>query len=404
LFGEKAGLLSLFFFVFCPNLNGNAILLSTDAYTALIVVCTAYYFWKFIKRSGWKNFLYFCISLGIAQIVKYSMVHLLIIFGLASLFVLIKRKTIFNSKNIIRLVVMGVIILFIINVGYLFNNTGRSLQDFKLSSHTFSSLQNSFVGKIPLPVPGPYIEGIDLTTYINELGAGDPNVSDANYIFGEKRTGTGFWYYYPGMLTFKTPLLVLMILISGMLFLVLRKPKQGHPSTMLFLLFFIFYFLLVLGFQNNVQIGVRHVLMIYPLLYVLAGFIVTLPWFQARQKIFVPVLVLYSLATYYYFFPNLLSYSNEFIIDKKSAYKVMADSNLDYGQGIYALEKYLRSHPDVSAVTKTPAQGKFVIRINDYLNLKGNNDYAWIETYKPVAQIDHCFLLIDTNDLSTLKK
>src|SRR4030095_10431895 len=279
LFGEKAGLLSLFFFVFCPNLNGNAILLSTDAYTALIVVCTAYYFWKFIKRSGWKNFLYFCISLGIAQIVKYSMVHLLIIFGLASLFVLIKRKTIFNSKNIIRLVVMGVIIFFIINVGYLFNNTGRRLQDFKLSSHTFSSLQNSFVGKIPLPVPGPYIEGIDLTTYINELGAGDQNVSDANYIFGEKRTGTGFWYYYPGMLTFKTPLLVLMILIGGMLFLVLRKPKQGHPSTMLFLLFFIFYFLLVLGFQNNVQIGVRHVLMIYPLLYVLAGFIVTLPWF-----------------------------------------------------------------------------------------------------------------------------
>jgi len=72
----------------------------------------------------------------------------------------------------------------------------------------------------------------------------------------------------------------------------------------------------------------------------------------------------------------------------------MADTNLDYGQGMYALEKYLKAHPDVSVATRTPAQGKFVISINDYLNLKGNNDYAWIGSYKPVAQIDHCFLLI----------
>src|SRR6185436_480198 len=124
------------------------------------------------------------------------------------------------------------------------------------------------------------------------------------------------------------------------------------------------------GFQNNVQIGIRHALMVYPLLYVLGGFIVQLPFYQKRAKLFSSLAIIYSLATYYYFFPNLISYSNELIPIKKDAYKVMADSNLDFGQGWYALKEYLKHHPDVQIVTPEPKQGKFVIGVNDYLDLK----------------------------------
>src|SRR6185503_5020389 len=87
LFGENGGLLSLFLFVFCPNLNGHGILLTTDAYTALFTVSTAYFYWKFIKQSGWRNFIAFSISLGLSQIVKYSMLHLIIFLAVVSLLV-----------------------------------------------------------------------------------------------------------------------------------------------------------------------------------------------------------------------------------------------------------------------------------------------------------------------------
>jgi 4-amino-4-deoxy-L-arabinose transferase-like glycosyltransferase len=397
LFGEKGGLLSLFLFVFCPNLNGHGILLTTDAYTALFTVSTAYYYWKFIKQSGWKYFLAFCTSLGLAQLVKYSMLHLIIFFGIVSLVVLIKRGSIFKriGWNSIRLVISGIVLLFIINLGFLFNHPGKSLDEFKLASQSFSEMQSSFIGSIALPLPEPYIVGLDQTTYMNELGAGDPNVSDANYLLGEKRTGTGFWYYYLVIFIFKTPLTALLLLIAAIVFLFVRKKKQGHPSTMLFLLGLIFYFLLILGFQNNVQIGIRHALMVYPLLYVLAGFIVQLPFFQKRIKLFSSLIIIYSLATYYYFFPNLISYSNEFIPIKKDAYKIMADSNLDFGQGWYALQKYLKSHPDVSIVTDKPQSGKFVIGVNDYLDLKNDHKYFWMYNLKPVSHINHCFLLFD---------
>ncbi|HET9747646.1 MAG TPA: glycosyltransferase family 39 protein, partial [Chitinophagaceae bacterium] len=377
LFGENGGLLSLFLFVFCPNLNGHGILLTTDAYTALFTLSTCYFFWKFIKQSGWRNFILFSVSLGFAQIVKYSMIHLYVILALVSLLVLIKRRTIFVGfkKTISRLVILHVILIFIINVGFLFNHPGKSLDDLNMSSQLFTRLQSSVVGSIPLPVPEPYVQGIDWTTYMNELGAGDPHVSDANYLLGVKKTGTGFWYYYLVVFLFKTPLTPLLLLTGALIFLFVRKKKEGHPGTLLFLPGLIFYFLLQLGIQNNVQIGIRHALMVYPLLYVLCGFIVNTSSYLRSAKLLRSLFIVYSLATYYYFFPNLISYSNEFIPVKKNAYKVMADSNIDFGQGWHSLKKYLEEHPDVHIVPAAYKPGKFVIGVNDYLDLKGDQRY-----------------------------
>jgi hypothetical protein len=193
---------------------------------------------------------------------------------------------------------------------------------------------------------------------------------------------------------FKTPLTALLILIGAIIFLLVRKKKEGHPSTMLFLLGLIFYFLLMLGWQNNVQIGIRHALMVYPLLYILCGFIVQLDFFQKRLKTFATLFTIYTLSTYYYFYPNLISYSNELILEKKDAYKIMADSNIDFGQGWYSLEKYLKKDPDLQIITPEPKQGKFVIGVNDYLDLKGDHKYSWIYDIKPDEQINHCFLVI----------
>jgi hypothetical protein len=92
LFGEWGGVLSLFLFVFCPNINAHDTLLTTDAYTALFALTTFYYFYQFVKNSGWKYFILFSFSFGIAQVAKYSLLHLLPIFALLSLLILINRK------------------------------------------------------------------------------------------------------------------------------------------------------------------------------------------------------------------------------------------------------------------------------------------------------------------------
>ena len=69
------------------------------------------------------------------------------------------------------------------------------------------------------------------------------------------------------------------------------------------------------------------------------------------------MVVLYSLATFYFYFPNLLSYTNELIWNKKNAYKVLASTNIDHGQCYYSLTKYLANHQEVKWPGPSPAGG-----------------------------------------------
>ena len=207
LFGEGGGTLSLFLFVFCPNLNAHATLLTTDAYGALFTLVTFYYFRKFLENSGWKYFILFSLCLGLSQLVKQSLTHLFIIFLLLSLIILIKRKTIFAGwrRNLLRCIVLTAIVVFMINTGFLFNSSGKSLNQYEFVSKSFNSLQSSlsFIGTIPIPFPSPYIQGLDYSVQMDEIGPGDPRTSGQVYILGEKRKGAGFWYYYFVLLLFK---------------------------------------------------------------------------------------------------------------------------------------------------------------------------------------------------------
>ena len=397
LYGEKAGLLSLFMFVFCPNLNGHAILFTGDAYTALFLLTTLYYFWKFVKESGRKNFLLLSFSFAIALVIKYSLIHLFVILGLLSLIILVYRKTFISNwkKNLWRLLVFSLIQLIVINVAFQFNGSGQRLKDYHFRSALFQSIHSSAIfNQIPLPLPVPYIEGFDATYHMVELGAGHPLVSGQNYLLGEKRVHRGFWNYYFVVLFFKTPIPYLLLLsLAASLFI--RERKLIIASAGFIIGFAALYYLLLFSFINEVQIGIRHLLLLYPLLYVLAGIVVNLDWRSRTKNIAVGLFTIYSIATFYFYFPNLISYTNELLPVKKNVYKVMADSNIDFGQGWFALEKYLKAYPDVRLMGSKPEEGKFVIGVNDYLDLNGKHDFYWVYNLKPVAHINHCFLLFN---------
>jgi hypothetical protein len=204
-FGKEAGLFSLFLFVVCPNLNGNAWLVTTDAYTALFVLMTSYFFYRFILYSGWINFLSFSILIGLSQAVKQSLILLFFFFAIISLIVLIQRRSLFRriQINLSRLFVFIIVVVFFINAAFLFNGTGRSLEHYSFYSDFFQSVQQwRFVNAIPFPLPVPFVEGFDLVKYMLQLGSGHQETSPPSYILGSFFTGKGPWYYYPLILLF----------------------------------------------------------------------------------------------------------------------------------------------------------------------------------------------------------
>lgn len=401
LFGEAGGTFSLFLFVFCPNLNAHGTLLTTDAYGALFTLSTFYYFRKFLNSPGWKYFIFFSLSLGLSQLVKQSLTHLFLIFFLLSLVILIKRKTIFTGwrRNLLRLIVLAGMVVFIINIGFLFNGSGKSLNQYELVSNSFNRIKSSlsFIGTIPIPLPSPYIQGLDYSVQMDEIGPGDPRTSGQVYILGEKRKGAGFWYYYFVLLLFKIPLSVLIMFIISVALLI-GKMNRKIPESLL-LLFPITYFIVYFSFFYNSQVGLRHIIMIFPFMYILIGRIMHFKFERPWKKIAVAIACLYSVATYYYYFPNLISYTNELVANKKMAYKIMSDTNLDYGQGQFWLEDYLKNHPGAKLADSLPAAGTMIIGVNDFIDIYDRHNYDWLnKNFEPVAHLKHCYLIFNIRE------
>lgn len=398
LFGEKAGLFSLFLFVFCPNTQANIPIVGTDAYAALITVTTAYYFWRFTASADWRSFCLFTLSIGLGLVTKQSLLLLPAFFGVVSLAMILQRGDFIRKLklNLLRLVVLSVIVLLVINIAFLFRGTGSPLRSYEFMSDGFIAMKEwKGINAIPLPLPVPFLEGFDRVKYMMSLGSGNADVSAHSYIMGRYFTGNAVKYYYSLVFLFKTPLavlaLLLLLLVTAGRFAFSRAGfmKLGLPISLAL------FFFAITSIFNTSQHGLRHLLMVYPLLYVCFGVLVTV---LSKYRPLFAIMLVYSVATFYFYFPNLLSYTNELIWNKKNAYKILASTNIDHHQGYYYLQSYLRKHPGVRMADTVPAAGRLVLGINNYLDLQQTGKYDWIRRFQPVDHVNHCYLLFDIKE------
>ncbi|TMI85613.1 MAG: glycosyltransferase family 39 protein, partial [Bacteroidetes bacterium] len=215
LFGKTASVVSLLLFVFCPNIAAHAGVFGTDVYSALFTIVPLYHFWKYSQSHTIKQFVLFSIALALAQLCKQSLTFLYPIFLLLFLMqVLYKRnfKSLYSKLALRNLLFFILIQLFILNAGFQFKGTGKSLSNYSFRSHFFQKIQQNFhfIGNPPLPVPSPYLEGLDCTKTIDEMGPGHPESSAKVYLLGKSKEGKGFWNYYFVVLFFKTPIPLLL--------------------------------------------------------------------------------------------------------------------------------------------------------------------------------------------------
>src|SRR3990167_6755196 len=90
----------------------------------------------------------------------------------------------------------------------------------------------------------------------------------ASFLFG-KISNTGWWYYYLAAMLAKIPLPILILFFLGLAHLISSK-KILRPEILLLAVPPVFYWAIA-SFVNQVNIGVRHILIVYPFLIVTAG-------------------------------------------------------------------------------------------------------------------------------------
>jgi hypothetical protein len=136
--------------------------------------------------------------------------------------------------------------------------------------------------------------------------------------------------FYPGLLLFKTQIVLLALAPLG-LFLALRA--RPLPAALLLLLAS-GVVLFAAAIASGLALGVRHILPLYPVLAVLAAIaLVRAPGRLAFKVVLIAILAFSGLR----YHPYELAYLNEIAGGPEQGRRFFADSNLDWGQDLFDL-------------------------------------------------------------------
>ena len=166
------------------------------------------------------------------------------------------------------------------------------------------------------------------------------------YLLGRISTD-GIWYYFPVVFFFKTTAAFHLLLLIAAAFYLPRIRGLHHvvssPLRAPLLAVLVFAFMLA---RSQLHIGFRYALPILPLIAVMMApalvRVWSMNWHRLRPVIAIALvwLVIHPLT----YFPNFLAYVSEYGPGRTRNYEVLADSSLDWGQGLLQLRDYLREH------------------------------------------------------------
>jgi hypothetical protein len=186
-----------------------------------------------------------------------------------------------------------------------------------------------------------------------------------------------------------------MVLIGWSLFLLFRKERFRHIAVNEALLLLpVIYFFIQMDLFYKSQTNIRQIIFIYPLLYILCGILFRYIR-TAREKGALIILSIAYLVSVFSYFGDYIPYTNEFIPDKKMAYRIVGPHNLNFMQGGLSLGKYLAGHPGLTVVGPEPRPGRQYMVIDDYLDVWNRHRTDWIKSFTPVDHIAHCYLIFD---------
>lgn len=185
-----------------------------------------------------------------------------------------------------------------------------------------------------------FVYKFDLTLYFNGLNATIERLEQgrSSFIIGQHTT-EGFWWYFPFTFLVKNPEFLLLLFASGALFCGLGfKKKHIWIITP-----FVFYF--AASLFSKVQIGFRHLMPVMPFAVMIAGMGLA-GIIERNKKLMIAPLLLFLLfiKTIVQTHPYYLSYFNEIAGGAGSGYKLLTDSNLDWGQDVKTLSTYLKEN------------------------------------------------------------
>jgi len=391
-FGTNPALLATFFYTVSPNFLAHSHFVTTDMGIATFIFLALASFAWFLKHPSYTTLFWATLGLAGAHMTKFSSV-LLIPFYLGILFILLvmqrkppklgnlarKIKSLFWKKFWIYLVSYAVIMTgsLIIVWGFYSLHTvnfpaEKQIELIEVSiANAPDIVRNVLVSMSGNKILQPfaqYVLGVSMV--FNRISGGN-----TTFFLGEV-TNQSFALYFPVSYLLKTPISFLVLLFISLamffkdIFTAQLKGKlpwikklwrnvaeyvSAHIPETVFFLFILFYS--YISVTGNLNLGIRHLFPIMPLIYILVSKKIFTLFTHFKRKIgqttgsviLALLLVWFGVSTINAS-PNYLSYHNELIGGGKNAYQVFTDSNVDWGQDLKRLNKWLAERPEIEKI------------------------------------------------------
>ena len=365
LFGPLPALIATLLTATEPNIIGNSIVVQNDVAAALALLVFVAASKKYLGSSRIVDALLLGGALGLALVTKYSLVPLLplcLLVVIADGFMQLVRKNSSWIKVVSRSCLVFVVAYLILISCYGFQikridaDVSATIAGwFHLSRSVTALFEKTFV-RLPLMVPHYFIYGIDMVVQDNREGR-------PAFLLGHV-SDRGWWYYFPIAFALKTTIPFLVASVSGFVWGLIQVFIRKR-YVLLYVLLPAAGFL-GLSMTARLNIGVRHVLPIFPVFAIAsAGVICAAAQRVAHYRnnrassLIVILCVLPSLLIAILSYPNYLTYFSPLAGGTSQGWTKLSDSNVETGQEVKALARYLREHGE-NSVTGMLIGGEFL--------------------------------------------
>jgi hypothetical protein len=416
LFGEAAAVASVFIFTMLPPILGHAGVATTDLPVAATCAAALYAFTLWLSEPSSKHSAVLGVAVALAVLSKFTAILFLCASGIAVLawrrWCEGARKSGVRTPPRRRLAPVGLAALvacIAIWAGYRFSigplaTTSPPLHYAKLDAIVGSigrlhNLSRFAIDRFPLPAP-EFFRGL-----FDALQK--DSVARTQYFLGKVREGR-CWYFFLVAVGFKSPIAFLILEGMGVLLLCRQIPSLTDWQRMVPVV--AAASILLVTMPLRVHAGIRHILVLYPLLSIAAGFGAVTLWSAPARRVQARVAVallfawlsISSVAAH----PDYLPYFNE--LAGSHPERILVNSDLDWGQDLFRLGNELRVHkvdsfalsyfgtadpsrhnlpPFTLLSPYTPTTGWVAISMLNLEMGKSEGQFAWLEAYRPVALV-----------------
>jgi hypothetical protein len=415
IFGVYGAVIAALAWIFSPYVLGHGCLICPDVSAAAIGVTSLYFFHRWLKRSEMLEAFIAGVILGLAELTKFTLlifyplfILMWIIYRLPEIKTLAQKDWLQQFKQITIMLVVSVVI---INMGYLFEGTGKFLGTYRFQTTLFTGYKthsdipagsgNRFektpLAYIPIPLPSNFIQGIDTQRLDFEIGL-------PSYLRGEW-SEHGWWYYYLYALLLKTPLGTICLLLLAIFCTFSQRGYNASWRDEMVILLPGIVLLVFVSSQTGFSIHSRYIIPVLPFFFIWISKVGKA--FTMKRKIvatMASVLLVWSIFSSLCVYPHSISYFNElaailptpedknypkptktspktflqqtrqlFDCGSRNGARHLLDSNIDWGQDLFYLERWCERHPEITDI-KVAYWGNYPLELSRIPSIKKYNE------------------------------